>query len=140
MEMQEDIFRKKSLDKLRSPENLDECIKVTDPAVWLILAAVILLLAGACIWGAFGHIDSIVPVSVHAEGGTLTGTIEKEYVTSVKPGMTVRFAGQEAVVRSLSFTDDGYVCTLSAESSVPDGFYDGKIVIQSFRPLSFILN
>ena len=138
--MGEEIFRKKSLDKLKSPESLDECIKVTNPGVWLILAAVILLLAGACIWGAFGHIDSIVPVSVHAENGVLTGTATEENITSVKTGMTVHFAEYDATVESIEKQDGGYILTLTAKETVPDGVYDGNIVIQSFKPFSFIFN
>ncbi len=138
--MEKEIFRKKSLDKLKSPESLDESIKVTNPGVWLILAAVILLLVGACIWGAFGHIDSITPVSVRAENGTLTGTIEEENITSVKTGQTVRFTEYEAAVESIGKEDGGYVLTLTAKETVPDGFYDGNIVIGSFKPFSFIFN
>ncbi len=138
--MREEIFRKKSLDKLKSPESLDESIKVTNPGVWLILAAVILLLVGACIWGAFGHIDSITPVSVRAEGEALTATVDKENINSVKPGMTVHFAKYEATVENTSEKNGSCVCALSAENAVPDGLYDGSIVIQSFKPFSFILN
>ena len=138
--MREEIFRKKSLDKLKSPENLDQSIKVTNPGVWLILAAVILLLIGAVIWGTFGHIDSIVPVSVHAEKGVLTGTVTKENITSVKTEMTVHFAEYDATVKSIDKTNGEYVCGLSSKSKVPDGFYDGNIVIASFKPFSFIFN
>ena len=138
--MSEEIFRQKSLDKVKSPESLDESIKVTNPGVWLILAAVILLLIGACIWGAFGHIDSITPVSVHSENGSLTGTAAEENITSVKTGMTVHFAEFDATVESIGKEDGGYVLTLTAKETVPDGFYDGNIVIQSFKPFSFIFN
>ena len=138
--MGKDIFRKKSLDKLKSPESLDECIKVTNPGVWLILAAIILLLVGACVWGAFGHIDSICPISVHAENGVLTGAMEEENITTVKTGMTVHFDRFDATVESISDESGEYVLTLSAKEAVPDGIYEGNIVIQSFKPFSFIFN
>ena len=138
--MQNEIFRKKSLDKLKSPESLDESIKVTNPGVWLILAAVILLLIGACIWGAFGHIDSITPVSVHSENGVITATATEENITLVKTGMTVHFAEFDATVESIEKQDGGYVLTLTAKDTVPDGVYDGSIVVQSFKPFSFIFN
>ena len=50
--MSEEIFRKKSLDKVKSPENLDDYIQVSNPGVWLLLVSVIILLAGACVWGS----------------------------------------------------------------------------------------
>ncbi len=58
------IFRQKSIDKVSSPEKLDEYIKVTTPGVWLALAAMIILLAGAIIWGTMGEL------TVHNSDGT----------------------------------------------------------------------
>ena len=46
--MENPIFRKKSLDRISSPEALDDYLRVTTPAIWLILTAVIMLLAGFC--------------------------------------------------------------------------------------------
>lgn len=37
--MENPIFRKKSLDRISSPEALDDYLHVTTPAVWMILAA-----------------------------------------------------------------------------------------------------
>ena len=51
------IFREKSLERVSSPEQLDDYIKVTTPSVWIILAATIVLLAGMIIWGVFGKIE-----------------------------------------------------------------------------------
>lgn len=138
--MSRKIFRKKSLDKLNAPETLDECIKVTNPGVWLILTAAVLLLVGACIWGVFGHIDSTASASVIAENGTLTGTLAEENAAAVEAGMTVHFAEYEATVESIGKKEGRYVCTFSANGTVPDGIYDGKITVQSFTPFSFILN
>ena len=43
---QNQIFRQKSLDQISSPEQLHDYLHVTNPTVWLALAAVILLLVG----------------------------------------------------------------------------------------------
>ena len=50
------IFREKSLDRVTSPEQLDDCIKVTTPSVWLILIATLILIFGVCFWAVFGKI------------------------------------------------------------------------------------
>ena len=139
--MNEEIFRKKSMDKVNSPENLDDYIRVSNPGVWLLLISVIILLAGACIWGAFGHIDSIVPAFVHIEAGEAVCRITEEDIPSVQVGMTVKFADHEAVIIGIEEeSGDGYLCTLSAPDAPADGFYEGRIVVRSVRPLSFILN
>ncbi len=51
------IFRQKSIDKVTSPEQLDDYIKVTTPSVWLILIAAAVLIIGTVIWGVFGTIQ-----------------------------------------------------------------------------------
>ena len=41
------IFRKDAVDKLNSPERLDEYLRVTRPSTWLLLGAIAALLIGA---------------------------------------------------------------------------------------------
>ena len=66
------LFRKKSIDRVSSPEQLNDYIRVTKPSVWLVLIAVILLLIGMLIWGIFGSVtvtnadgttESVHPIS-----------------------------------------------------------------------------
>ena len=42
--MGEQVFRKKAMDRLSSPEQLNDYIRVTTPSVWLVLAALVLLI------------------------------------------------------------------------------------------------
>ena len=44
--MSQPIFRQKSMEKISSPEQMNDYIRVSNPSVWMILAAVIVLLAG----------------------------------------------------------------------------------------------
>lgn len=139
--MSEEIFRKKSLDKVKSPENLDDYIKVSNPGIWLLLISVIVLLAGACVWGIFGHIDSTLETSIQAKDGTAVCYIAQEDVSSVKEGMTVRFNDYEAVITEVGQKEaEGYACVLQSGQTIPDGIYDGKIVTNSIKPISFVLN
>ena len=58
------VFRKKSLDRVSSPEELNDYIRVTNPSVWIVLIALTLLLAGMLTWSIFGR------VTVQTENGT----------------------------------------------------------------------
>ena len=58
------IFREKSIERVSSPEKLDDYIKVTTPSVWIILAATVALLVGMIIWGGFGKIEVNTPNGV----------------------------------------------------------------------------
>lgn len=58
------VFRKSNLERISSPEQLNDYIKIVNPSVILIIAGLIILLAGGLIWGVLGTI----PVTVNAEG------------------------------------------------------------------------
>ena len=54
---------------VESPESLNDYLRVTSPGVWLVMAAVIVLLIGGILWGIFGHIRTTAnfAVAVSAE-------------------------------------------------------------------------
>jgi multidrug efflux pump subunit AcrA (membrane-fusion protein) len=58
MAMQRSIFRKVALDRLSSPEQLDQLLRVTDRRGWLALTAIGMLLATAVLWGILGTASS----------------------------------------------------------------------------------
>src|SRR5262245_38164782 len=54
------IFRKISLDRLASPEQLDQLLEVTTPRGWLSLIALSALIVAAVVWSIAGSIPSRV--------------------------------------------------------------------------------
>lgn len=138
--MNEEIFRKKSLDRINAVESLDEYIRVANPGVWLLLISVLVLLAGACIWGIFGHVDSSLPVSVTAENGRVSCFVSAERNVTPEKGMTIEFNGADGTVDSVSQVSGGFECVISVDSAPSDGAYEGKLVYDSINPISFILN
>jgi hypothetical protein len=58
------IFRDKSLERVSSPEALNDYIRVTTPSVWIVLIALVCLLAGMLAWSIFGTVE------VHSEDGS----------------------------------------------------------------------
>jgi HlyD family secretion protein len=57
---QKSVFRKVSLDRLASPEQLDQLMQVTDPRGWISLAAVAAVLLTAIVWGVLGSLPEKV--------------------------------------------------------------------------------
>ena len=51
MAEQRNIFRKDNLEKMSSPEKLNDYIKVSNPSVWIILGAITVMLISAVVWG-----------------------------------------------------------------------------------------
>lgn len=58
--MAKSIFRKESLEKLSSPDQLDQLVQVTTPTGWLALSGCIVLLTFALIWGFRGELPTNV--------------------------------------------------------------------------------
>ena len=56
--MSQGLFREVSLEKLSSPEQLDELIKVTSPRAWFALIAMGCILISAIVWGFLGSIPT----------------------------------------------------------------------------------
>jgi HlyD family secretion protein len=56
-----DIFRKVALDRLSSPEQLDQLMQVANPKGWLALATLGTLLAAALAWSIVGTLPERVP-------------------------------------------------------------------------------
>ena len=52
------IFRRKSIERVSSPEQLNDYIRVTNPSMWLVMLAIILLLTGMVIWSIFGTVEA----------------------------------------------------------------------------------
>jgi biotin carboxyl carrier protein len=62
--MKKSIFRKVALERLSSPDRLDRLIRITGVRSWLMLAAIVVILAFVLIWAVFGEI----PVTVRGQG------------------------------------------------------------------------
>lgn len=55
-----EIFRQEVLDRLNSPERLDELLRITSPQGWIGLVSVALVILAALAWGIFGTIPTKV--------------------------------------------------------------------------------
>ena len=66
--MKQDIFRKKSLERIQSPEQIDDYVRVVTPGLWLVLAAITLLLIAGIMWAVTTRIE----VTETQQNGTVT--------------------------------------------------------------------
>jgi hypothetical protein len=58
--MSQDIYRKQAIERLSSPDQLDQLMPITRPRAWIALAGVGLLLLAAVLWSIFGSIQTTV--------------------------------------------------------------------------------
>ena len=160
--MENGIFRKKSLYKISSPEQFNQYLCVVNTGVWLVLAAVFLLLSGFCIWGFFGALKTTLPVAAAVDGGNMVFYVPSEQAQGIEEGMKVEVSDVEYVVSKKSvrpekvsdslepylqylggFEEDSFVFAIDAEpveDAVADGQYEAQIVVESVSLMSFLWN
>lgn len=154
------IFREKSLEKISSPEQMNDYIRVSSPSVWMVLAAVIVLLAGVCVWGVLGHLDTAVQTGGVCTNGRLTVFVGEEDHDKIRENAVISVDGVEYavaestnapvrvddqidpyIVHLAGFTEDDWVYRLCADApGLADGVYTVSVVTERVRPLDFVLN
>jgi hypothetical protein len=45
------------IDRVSSPEQLNDYIHVTSPSVWIVMATVLILIIGMLVWSIFGTVE-----------------------------------------------------------------------------------
>lgn len=91
------MFRQKALDRLSSPEELDQLMHITSPRLWLALVAVVALLVAGVLWTVF----TSIPTTVSAQGALVRGptqaSVQPLVFATVQDGTQIR-PGQSATV------------------------------------------
>lgn len=96
--MKSNVFRKKSLDRIASPEQLNDYIRVSKPSIWLILSALIIIIVSVIIWSISGNITTKVSVNAIVKSSadspdTLICYVLPENASSIKKNMNVNICG-----------------------------------------------
>ena len=134
------IFRKESLDRIQSPEQLNEYLRVTNPSVWVLLAAVIVLLAGMLVWGSFTYIGSFADGSARVENGVMTIVFEDDSMAkNVEAGMTAAVGEAKATISSVGYGMDGRIFAI-AETGLADGVYQARVSYKQTQIMKLLFN
>ncbi len=152
--MQNRLYRKKSLEHINSPEELHDFLCVTSPRLWMILSAILVLLVGFLVYASAATMENAVPVPLTLKeyelpekyGGGIHsivyGELPRSYDNMFSPGMEVRMGDEKGVVSAVSEMGDGaisVVCRMENDHILlPDGEYDGEIIIEKITPISFL--
>ena len=106
--MENSLFRKSALDRISSPEQLNEYMKVAGPGVWAILAGLAVTFAAFIIWGFAGSIPETVEINgtvIAPEGSVLAvySYLPIEDTKYIEPGMKVRISPDYAPRESYGY-------------------------------------
>ena len=157
--MDKQLSKKNNIDRVSSPEQLHDYVKVTNPGLWMVISAIVILLAGIVVWGFIGKIDTTLPTAIVTDGGKAVIYIGESDVEKIGIGMTVRSEGKEYKITDIAnepvkvdnfltdyaihasgLTAGEWVYVLSIDGEHSDGIEKADIVIESISPISFILN
>ena len=159
-EKNETIFRQKSVDRVSSPEQLDNYLKVTTPTVWLVLVGIIIILIGTIVWAAFGRLHTYANAGCLIEDQKAFCYVTEEDFKKITTGMMIELPKEEQSFEIVSMdtqgvnipdsynylqhivgvTADDYVFMLLGFINLEDGYYPGRVVTESISPLEFIFN
>ena len=159
--MARSILRKASLDRISNPEQLNDYIRVTNPSVWMVMSAMILLLAGGCVRSVFGRLDTTLTVAAVPEDSQTVCYVKEADVQSVESGMQVRIGENQYQLGEISQrpvqVDDTFAEYLVHVGGLAEGEWvyvalvddvhgedgiivEAEIVVESIAPMSFVLN
>ena len=152
------LFREKSLEAIESPESLNDYLRVTSPGVWLVMAAVIALLVGGILWGILGRIETSVTLAVVARDGKTVCYVPYDVLADVNSDSRVNIEGKDyalnfanADVAVISEDMNPFVLLYGSlkagdmtaavvmDTGLSDGVYPGRMVTESLRPISLLL-
>ncbi len=157
MEEKNDLFRKKSLESIASPEQMNDYIKVIGPGIWIVLAGIIVFLTGIIIWGIFGRLETGVDSVAFVREGLAVCYVENDTADDMEEGDEINIGGESTSVISISgapvqasavydaetlsdlkMTGYEMLYAVTANSGLPDGSYKSRIVVERIHPMSFI--
>ena len=154
-------------ERITSPDQLNEYIRVTTPGAWVILSAVLLFFVGLSCWLFTGKLEVTIPVRAYKEGDHAVAFVPAGDAHRIEPGMPVRiWSGAErgsGTVTSVSkervpFDDivdvvgDAHAILMGIDEGhrffqvsmdIPDGPQDvvqGAIIRQVVHPANFLLS
>ena len=130
------VSRQKTRDRISSPDQLTDYLRVTNPGIWVLLASIVLFLAGVFVWFTIGTLESTAAVKVSVAGQQAT-VIPRE-ATVLTEGMPLRVASDEYTLDSVG-TDEYDRSFGNAVVELPDGVYDGIVVTEQTHLISFLL-
>ena len=133
------IFRQKALERITTPEQLTDYLRVTNPGIWTLFAAIIILLGGLLVWSTVGTLETMADGVAEVKDNQAVIVVTDNTGNEVASGMTVRIGSENFTISAVEKDDYGRAVA-HAPINKADGKYDVKIVTQSIHPIQFLFD
>lgn len=134
------IFRKSSLERIASPEQLTEYLHVNNPSAWLILGAVIIVLIGFLVWASLGSLETTVPATISVTNGEALAIVPGDSARKVQDGMIIRYDGKQTYLVNVEIQMGIAIADIGSSDTLADGEYPAEVVVERIHPISFLIN
>ena len=145
--MQNELFRKKSLDRISSPEELHDYMRVTSPWLWILLVFIVVFLAGLFVYAATAVMEITMPIKLELKSVDeleltwVSARLPLTKLDTVATGMMVRMGDEEGTIEYISADENKVYLEIDMEDEyipLPDGEYDAVLVLNSTTPLKYL--
>lgn len=157
--MADEIYNKKALENIKTPDKLNDYIKVANPGWWILLVAVLVLLIGALIWAIFGKLYVTVTVPTFVEDRKGISLVSESRINSIDEGMPICINSVNGYISHKGYTgqkisdiatmyginssesspaDTAYIVTSNID--IDNGMYNAEIAIEEVQPISFLFH
>ena len=137
---QASVYRKASVERISSPEQLNDYLRVTNLSVWIILAAVVVLLVGTLIWASLTYIGSSVSGVAAVDDGVMTVRFDDPALEkNVEAGMSVTVGETSSVIVSVGSGADGRAFAQAA-TALADGTYAATVQYKRTQIIRLLFN
>ena len=157
--MKQELFRKKSLERISSPEKIDDYIKTVNVRLWLVAAACMLVMISLFLWGIFGKIEITQRAATVCENGEAVCYIREENREDVSEKTDFRVNGQLYRIKAISdlpqkasevmpeyaahiglFKEDEWVYAADLNTDLEDGIYETEVITAAVSPVHLFMN
>ena len=157
--MKKELFRKKSLEKISSPERTDTYIKAVNVKLWLVAAACMLVIISLLLWGIFGKVEISKRGVTVCQNGEAICFISENDIDSIGEKTSFRINGRSYVLNNISdmpkkafetmpeyaahiglYDENSWVYGAVLCTDLDDGIYETEIITKSVSPILLLMN
>lgn len=136
-------------DSIKSPDDLNSYLRVTNPSMWFVFAAVLILLVGLIIGSSFYEIKTTIYTTAIVKNNNIYIQPSPDIEPEERMLFTVEYVDTKANVEknydeyidAVEYDEeiDDFVGTVFGTEGIPDGEYSAYTV-KSDTPISYLFN